>query len=385
MLHADLRKFATVGALPRMSKHALITGASGFVGGWLAEFLIRSGYKVSALVRKPAASPHLAKLDLRVIQGGLNDPDLLAKSIENVDAVYHVAGLVRALRASELYDVNETGVRNLLTACATRTTPPSVVMVSSLAAAGPSRNDAWKVESDEPSPVSQYGKSKLAGERAARTFAEAMRISIVRPPIVFGGRDTAFAEMIRPIVSVGLHPYPGALPLRRYSVVHVNDLCRALWLVSERGEPICSAENHESRGTGIYFASDAPRFGYIELGRMIAQAAGNRFWTPTPLFDTICWIGGAVNEIVGRLRGKPTLVNLDKVRESSAGSWTCSSEKMVRQLAWSPQKTTAERMQETVDWYFAEGWFRPPIGYRRVHSYADSIRSPQLGASRQAS
>jgi dihydroflavonol-4-reductase len=368
-----------------MSKHALITGASGFVGGWLAEFLVRKGYQVSALVRNPSAAKHLDRLDLKVIRGDLQDDNALSQAVAGVDTVFHVAGLVRALQSRELFEVNEGGAKKVLAACAARDTPPKLVLVSSLAAAGPSSNDGWKVERDVATPVSYYGKSKLAGERTARRFADRLSISIVRPPIVFGGRDTAFAEMIRPIVQIGLHPYPGALPRRKYSIIHVQDLCRALWLVSERGESISVAEDDSMRGKGVYFVADPKRFGYIELGAMLAQAMGARYMIPSPLFDTICWIGGTFNEIAGRLRGKPFLVNLDKVRESTAGSWTCSAEKIVRQLAWSPQKSAFERMQETIDWYFAEGWFRPPAGYRKVHSFSNAPQSVPCEPSRRAS
>lgn len=368
-----------------MISHVLLTGASGFVGGWLAEFLARKGHQVTALVRNPIAATSLKKLDIQCIEGDLRNTAMIERAVERSEVVYHVAGLVRALSSEQLFEVNEAGVRNLLSACEKRTTPPKVVIVSSLAAAGPSSNDSWKVESDEPKPVSYYGKSKLAGERVARTFAGRLNLSIVRPPIVFGGRDTAFAEMIRPIVQLGLHPYPGALPFRRYSVVHVTDLCRAIWLVGERGESLASSESDAARGKGIYFVADAARYGYVDLGRMIAQASGNRFWIPTPLFDSICWAGGAINEIAGRFRGKPMLVNFDKVRESSAGSWTCSPEKILRQLAWSPQKSVADRMQETVDWYFSEGWFKPPTGYQKHRAFKRAQVAPAAESSRRAS
>lgn len=372
-----------------MAKRALITGASGFVGGWLADFLLCSGYEVSALVRNPNAARHLTEgvesHTLELIQGDLRDVHPVARAVSKVDTVFHVAGLVRSLSSRELFEVNEKCTLRLLEACAARQSPPNVVIVSSLAAAGPSKYAGRKEECDIAQPVSHYGKSKLAGELVARKFAGKLRISIVRPPIVFGGRDTAFAEMIRPILSLGIHPYPGLFALRRYSLIHVQDLCRALWMVSERGETLSSRDENMIRGKGIYFVSDPNSVTYIELGNLIAKAIGARFVIPVPMPDTICWICSAFNEMVGKLRGKPCFVNLDKIRESSAGSWTCSPEKMVRQTAWAPQKSVAERMQETVDWYFENKWFKPPNGYRKVSLGFQAPSDLELHSSRHSS
>jgi nucleoside-diphosphate-sugar epimerase len=116
-----------------------------------------------------------------------------------VVAVYHLAGLVKAIQVRQLYQVNCQGVANVARACAAQITPPTLLVISSLAAMGPSSPQRPRLESDPPAPVSHYGRSKLAGEQAARQWARDAPITILRPPVVFGERDPATYEIFRPI------------------------------------------------------------------------------------------------------------------------------------------------------------------------------------------
>ena len=81
--------------------------------------------------------------------------------------------------------VNEQGAYNIAQASAAQTSPPVLVLVSSLAAAGPSPENRPRHEFDPACPVSNYGRSKRAGELAAARFADRVSLPIVRPPIVF--------------------------------------------------------------------------------------------------------------------------------------------------------------------------------------------------------
>jgi len=98
--------------------------------------------------------------------------------------------------------VNAAGVGAVAQACADQRDRPVLVLVSSLAAAGPS-GERPTVESDPPMPVSHYGRSKLAGEQMAMKFADALPITVVRPCIVFGAGDRGMYEVFRPIARSG--------------------------------------------------------------------------------------------------------------------------------------------------------------------------------------
>ncbi|HEY5139391.1 MAG TPA: NAD-dependent epimerase/dehydratase family protein, partial [Methylococcales bacterium] len=137
--------------------------------------------------------------------------------------VFHLAGLLKAVRNDDFVRVNAGGVESVAAACDERAEPPVFVVVSSLAAAGPCAVDRPRAESDLPTPVSAYGRSKLAAELAATKYAARVPISIVRPPIVFGDGDRAVLELFRPIARWGIHIVPG-LRQRRFSLIHVTDV-----------------------------------------------------------------------------------------------------------------------------------------------------------------
>jgi nucleoside-diphosphate-sugar epimerase len=127
-----------------------------------------------------------------------------AISSSNARFVFHLAGLVRAVDPGDFMRVNAGGVEAIAQACAEQAAPPVLVLVSSLAVAGPSRERPI-VESDPPLPVSQYGRSKFAGEQAAMKYADRSPITVVRPGIVFGAGDRGMVELFRLIARSGLH------------------------------------------------------------------------------------------------------------------------------------------------------------------------------------
>jgi dihydroflavonol-4-reductase len=329
----------------------VVTGASGFVGGHLVRRLMARGFRVSCLVRATSQVDGLRAAGARIVACDIADRTAIARALASSGAglVFHLAGVLRAIDAKDFARVNEAGVEAVAQACADQREHPVLVLASSLAAAGPSGREA-RVESDPPAPVSHYGSSKLAGERAATRYADALPITVVRPGVVFGAGDRALYEVWKPIARSGLHVVGGSGE-RRVSLVAVADVVECLVLAAERGERLVPG----IAGRGVYFAA-AGDMSYVELGMAIARALG----APPPRIVRLPeWsmrtIGG-LGDVMSRIRRCPGWVGRDKVRELLAGSWTCSSEKAQRQLGWLPAASLADRLRETGQWYREAHW-----------------------------
>jgi nucleoside-diphosphate-sugar epimerase len=332
----------------------LVTGGTGFIGHHLVAALRTGGQPVTCLVRPTSKVEALQGMGVSLVVGDLAQPETLAEAVAGHSTVYHLAGLLAAFRAEAFYQVNVGGTAALLEACAGQRNPPVVVIVSSLAAAGPSSEDHPRREEDPPAPVSHYGRSKLAAERAANSFARQVPISVVRPPIVFGEGDRDVLRMFR-MVQRGWHLVPGRRP-RRYSLIHAADLAQGLLLAAERGERMNGDPGDHARGRGVYFLAGQLHPTYAELGPLMAEALGRRPPRVMRVPMAAAWLVALTMEILARLRGQPDIFNLDKMREAAAGSWTCSSEKAVRQLGFEAPADLASRLRQTATWYLRQGW-----------------------------
>ncbi len=334
----------------------LVTGATGFIGLHLVCRLVACGYRVSCLVRATSRVDELRALGVELITGHLHDRHCVSRAIalSKSQVVFHLAGLVRTTSPVSFLRVNEEGVAIVAAACAEQTTPPVLLLVSSLAAAGP-LSDTPRVEGDPPLPVSNYGRSKLAGERAAARYADVLPITIVRPCITIGPGDRGMLEVFRPIAQLGVHIVPGRGD-RRLSLIAVADLVECIVLAAQKGERLVhGGSGGGDGGSGVYFAAAEDR-SYVEIGNAIADALGRQRPRVVRLPERLLPLIGSCGDILSRVRGNPGWISRDKFSDVLAGSWTCSSEKSRRELGWSPAATLAERLRETALWYRDSGW-----------------------------
>ena len=331
----------------------LVTGASGFIGRHLVRRLIERGDRVLCLVRATSRIDELRSAGAQLVTGDVTDWISIGRALALSQAriVFHLAGLLKALRTDDFLRVNAGGVESVAAACADRTNKPVLVVVSSLAAAGPCAVGRPRVESDAPTPVSAYGCSKLAGEQATAKYAGVVPISIVRPPIVFGPGDRGMLEMFRPIARWGIHAVPGRGE-RHFSLIHVADLVEGLLLAAEKGERL---HPNGLPGQGVYFmaADDYPT--YAELGQAMAIALGKKRATVVHLSGPLVRLVGLCGDAMTWIRQRPAWVSSDKMTEALAGSWMCSSAKARTQLGWSPAAALVKRLYETAQWYRKAG------------------------------
>ena len=332
----------------------LVTGASGFIGTHLVRALIERGDDVTCLVRQTSRLAALEGAPIRMARGDVTNPDSLPAALAGCNVVYHLAGLTKALSPDDLMRVNAAGVENLMRAAAAQPTPPVVVFVSSLAAAGPAVDGQPREPHEPPQPVSNYGKSKLAGEIAAMKYADRVPLTILRPPIVIGEGDLLALDLFHTVSTFRIHLVPGWTP-NRFSVVHVADLVRAMILAAERGERV-SKSTGGTNGKGIYYPADPEVPTFAEFGQLIAHGLGRKRVRILHTPYAVAYVLGALSEMAGKILRKPMSMNLDKAREAVAGSWVCSPRTAREQLGFQPGAPLQDRFRQTAQWYINEGW-----------------------------
>ena len=310
----------------------LVTGGSGFIGGHLVEALCARGERVRCLVRRPL------KMRAEVVLGDLVSGAGVEEALEGVDLVIHLAGTTKALKVDDYYAGNVRATETLAAAVAARGI--RMVHVSSLAAMGPSLDGTPVREDDEARPVTHYGKSKLEGERIVRRLVP--DAVIVRPPVVYGPRDTDVFQVLKPL-SRGLAVQIGAGE-RWFSAIYVGDLVEGLIAAS-------------SAVDRTYFLANSTAVSWGDLRDSAARIMGRSarvLRIPTALAYGAGW--GA--DMWARLTGTPRIISREKVREALCPYWTCDTRRAAEEIGFEARTSLDAGLALTLAWYREAGWLK---------------------------
>lgn len=315
----------------------LVTGATGFIGSHLAERLAALGARVRCLVRRTSRTDRLPRA-AELAFGELATGDGLARAVQGMALVFHVAGVTKALSEETYHTGNVSATQNLLRALGDDCR--RLVHVSSLAAVGPGTGVN---EDAEPRPVSVYGRTKLAAEEAVRASPLAARAVIIRPPVVFGPRDTDVLELLRS-ARRGWMPVVGNRAAR-FSVIYVEDLV----------EGLLAAAASERAGGRAYFMGAAEPVTWTRFAEAAGKALGRRVRL-LRVPSALAWVAAWGSELASRWRGRPGIISRDKLREALAGDWVCDVTRAERELGFTASTPLEEALRRTVAWYRQAGW-----------------------------
>lgn len=313
----------------------LITGATGFIGSHLAERLRSRGEAVTALVRDPARGRFLESLGVRLLQGELDAGPPLP---ENLDVVFHLAGLTRARRKEGYYIVNEKGTASLLDRLPLGQRRPRFVYLSTTAAGGPSLPDRPRREDDPARPVSEYGRSKLLAEGEVLARRDRLPVSVVRVGPVYGPRDPGFLDYFKYVrrgvlLSFGRQPRP-------MSVCYIDDLVEGL---------LAAAEPAAGAGEVFNIGDPVPRT-FEDLGRAAAGLLGvraRRIILPFPVIRTAVFFAEAVRPFTRSVG----IANRDKYKEYRQKAWVADMAKAKSRLGFEASWSLEKGLEKTIAWY----------------------------------
>ncbi len=334
---------------------AVLTGATGFIGGAVARRLADEGVAVHALTRPGADRTRLAGQPIVFHDGDFTDPAGLAGLFDGATWVIHAAGMLgrAGLSEAEYRRVNAEGARAFLAAAAEayragRTAADlRVLHVSTAGVLGAGRKDGGGRMKDDPSsfealaPSNAYERSKALAEGYAAALAAAgLPLVVARPEFIYGPGDRHVLGLFRAIQR-GQFFYIGD-GNNTCHPTYVDDLVDGLLACLRRGAP-----------GGVYTIAGPRTLTFRELAETIAAELGvrpPRWRVPRRL----AWLGAAGLEGVGRLTGRVAPLSRDGVAffSESRGS---SIARARAELGYAPRVDLREGVARTVAWYRGEG------------------------------
>lgn len=331
----------------------LVTGGTGFVGRHLTRALLEAGAELSCLVR--ASSNRAALPDgARPVRADLLTGAGLDEAVTGQDVIIHMAALLFGQGWQDYLRGNAQAAERLGAALQRRGGDVRrVVLVSSLAATGPSDASPGVRDDTPPAPVSAYGWSKFMAEQTlGRRAGE--RMVVLRPPIIYGSGDRGLLPYFRS-ARMGLITTPGLGRRFPVSAVHVRDMVQAVLLA-------CGPS-----ARGVYHINDGAEHTMGGIGLAIADAMGRRarvLPVPLPLMRAAAAISGLAGRAGAALaRRIPALGpvrapswNPDKYLEARQPGWLCDASRIRAELGYAPVVDLAQGMAEAVAGYRRDGW-----------------------------
>ncbi len=298
-----------------------LTGASGFVGRFLARRLIEDGHSVIAAVR-PTSNRSLIPDDCGIVDVDLLSEADVSRHLSGVEVIFHVAGAVKARSGEDFDRVNAGATAAIVNAAKTQCSEALFILTSSQAAAGPLGTG----------PITSYGRSKLLGEQVVTGFP---RHIIVRPPAAIGHGDKAMASFFlwarRGISAVVADGEIG------FCIISVSDLADFM-----AGLVNCP----EAEGKTLQ-PSYPELITWNRFHEAMEKAMGRKILKIHLPAIAVRGIG-LLAEITASITGSCPMVEREKVRELTAPGWVNLQHEVERITGWKPKLSFDETIRRAV-------------------------------------
>jgi len=323
---------------------SFVTGATGFVGSHLVDKLLDLDNEIYCLKRKTSNIKWLKDKNIKFVEGDLFDNPVLEDVIGKVDYVFHVAGVVKSKDKKGFYEGNVEATKNLIE-IAYKVNPglKRFVYISSLAACGPNPNEKPITEDYIPRPITTYGLTKRLAEKEVLKFKDILPVTIVRPPAIYGPRDTEILIYFKAF-SKGLNSIIG-FDDKYLSLVYVEDFIKGIILAS----------NNNIKSGEIFFVSSDGEYNWDQIANITATLI-NKKAIKIRIPHFVVFTVGFFAQMFSAFSKKAATLNLEKCLDITRKRWVCSNEKAKSELNFKPEYSLEEGFKKTIDWYKENKW-----------------------------
>jgi nucleoside-diphosphate-sugar epimerase len=327
-----------------MAEKILVTGGTGFTGGHLCERLVKQGYDVRTIVRKPEKAAHLARIGVEIFAGDVVEYSTALKATANVDKVYHIAALYRqeGVPRRLFWDVNVTGTENLIKASLS-TRVSRFIHCSTVGVHG--AIDSPPATEDAPyRPGDHYQKSKVEGEKLVRSYMNGshMGVTVFRPAPIYGPGDFRFLKLFK------------AIQKNRFWMIGSGNVFYHLTYIDDLIEGALLCGNKNDAVGKIYIIAGKEFVTLNALVSLISKTLAVR----APGIHIPVWpmyaLGYGCEMICKPLGIEPPLYRrrIDFFRKNRAFDIT----KAIKELQYEPKVDLNTGLQKTANWYREQGY-----------------------------
>lgn len=337
-----------------MAKRVLITGAGGFIGGFIVEEALRRGYETWAAVRATTSRKYLSDERIKFIELDFNDDERFKSQLSDAveqngkwDYIVHNLGATKCTNFNDFNTINYLYPKLLIdTLTEIDAIPECFLLMSSLSAmgAGDEVNYTPISTSMIPNPNTRYGVSKLKAETYLQMQSKVPYI-IFRATGVYGPREKDYFMMIKSIDSG--FDFSVGFKKQMLTFIYVKDLASAIFDALERG-------SHNK----AYIISEKEAYSQDEFRKIVATALNKRFVVPVKAPLWLLYIVCYIAEWWGAITLKPSTLNRDKYNILKQRNWQCDTSDATTDFGFSPKYSLREGIEESIKWYKENGWIK---------------------------
>lgn len=313
-----------------------LTGATGFVGGKLAQMLRKEGHEVIALVRNPAAAGALEGMGVKVAKGDVTEKESMRAPMQGCDGVYHVAGWYKLGQRdnSAGWQINVEGTRNVLELMQELGIPKGVY-TSTLAINSDTHGKVYDEQFHFTGKhISEYDRTKAAAHDVANEFiTKGLPLVVVMPGLIYGPDGTSMSdEALRLFLKKQLPLIPRKAA---YCWAHVEDVAQGHILAMEKANP------------GSTYIIAGPVHTLTEAFAMASEITGLRkpLFVPPGMLRLSAFFSGLVEKII-RL---PEMYSSEALRVQAGVTYLGDNSKARKELGYNP-RPLRDGLKETLEY-----------------------------------